>query len=230
MRLVIVDLDGTLLRGGSEIRFIAHLAATRRIGLGAFLRSSGFTLRYSPRFGRDVWKKNKAYLAGLPCGDVERWGRSFATESLLPLLRYSLLDRLALHRQSGDHVLLMTGTPEFLARPFAEAIGASMCIATRCREENGCFVAAPPLRHPFAAEKLALACEATEKLGVSLADCTAYADSRDDIKLLSAVGTAIAVAPDRALARHARVNGWEIVYDEQIRTFRRMSRWAGERS
>jgi HAD superfamily hydrolase (TIGR01490 family) len=229
-RLVIVDLDGTLLRGGSEIRFIAHLAVTRRIGLGALFRSCAFTLRYGPHFGRDIWKKNKAYLAGLPRKEIEQLGCSFAAQILLPLLRHSLLDRIARHRAAGDHVLLMTGTPKFLARPLADAIGADLCIATQCRETNGCYIASPPICHPFAGEKLDLAREAADRLGMGLGDCIAYADSRDDIKLLSAVGTAIAVAPDRVLARHARANGWEIISDPQIRPLRRMFAWAGERS
>ena len=228
--LVIIDLDGTLLRGGSEIRFIGHLAATRRIGPSALQRSVAFTLRYAPRFGRDVWKKNKAYLAGLSDSEVEDWGRSFALDSLLPLLRQSLLDRIARHRARADQVVLMTGTPEFLARPLAEAIGADLCIATQCRQENGRYIAAPPLLHPFAREKLTLASEAAKRLGLSLAESIAYADSRDDIQLLSRVGTAVAVAPDRELARHARVHGWEIISDPQIRPLRRMFAWAGERS
>jgi HAD superfamily hydrolase (TIGR01490 family) len=229
-RLVIVDLDGTLLRGGSEIRFIAHLAATRRIGISALLRSVAFAIRFAPRFGRDVWKKNKAYLAGLPRTQVEKWGRSFASECLAGLLRQSVLDRIARHRAGGDVIILMTGTPEFLARPLAEVIGAELCIATQCRDQDGGYVASPPLRHPFANEKLKLARETAARLGVSLAECTAYADSRDDIELLSEVGTPIAVAPDRELARHAREHGWEIISDPQIRPFRRKFVWAGERS
>ena len=229
-RLVIVDLDGTLLRGGSEIRFIAHLAATRRIGIPALLRSIAFAIRYAPRFGRDVWKKNKAYLARLPRTQVEQWGRSFASEGLSALLRPTLLDRIARHRAGGDEIVLMTGTPEFLARPLAEVIGADLCIATQCDEQAGGYLASPPLRHPFASEKLKLARETAARLGVSLADCIAYADSRDDIELLSEVGTPIAVAPDRELARHARAHGWEIIADPQIRPLRRRFVWAGERS
>ena len=45
-RLVFVDLDGTLLAGASEPRFIGHLLATRRIGPGACLRALSFALRH----------------------------------------------------------------------------------------------------------------------------------------------------------------------------------------
>src|SRR5688572_3601479 len=124
MRLVLVDLDGTLLKGGSEARFILHLLLSRRIGAAAVVRSLIFALRHANRFGRHVWKKNKAYLTGLPAAEVEALARAFASERLSPLLRGSLRERIAGHHAAGDHVILLTGSPDFLARPVAEAVGA----------------------------------------------------------------------------------------------------------
>lgn len=230
MRLVLVDLDGTLLAGGSEIRFIAHLTAARRIGLAALLSSLAFALRHGPRYGRHVWKKNKAYLAGLSTADVARWGEAFAVERLIPLLRGAMRERIARHRAAGDHVLLMTGTPDFLARPLAEAVGADGWIAASCAHCDGRYTVSPPLAHPFAGEKLRHAREAAERLGLSLADGVAYADTGDDIELLAAVGTAIAVAPDRRLARCARNSGWEIMAKESPRPLRRMLAGASQRA
>ena len=230
MRLVLVDLDGTLLEGGTEIRFIRHLAATRRIGGRALMRCSWFALRHWSRFGRHVWKKNKAYLAGLGCAEVEGWAASFAAVRLLPLLRTNLQQRVASHRAAGDRVLLLTGSPEFLARPIAEAIGADGWIATSCATQEGRYLATPPLRHPFAAEKLKLAREAAMELGIPLADCIAYADSGDDIPLLTSVGTAVAVCPDARLARRARTEGWEILVESRAKSARRMPARFGQRA
>jgi HAD superfamily hydrolase (TIGR01490 family) len=213
MRLVLVDLDGTLLKGGSEARFVAHLLARRRIGVLALLRSLAFALRHFGAYRRHVWKKNKAYLAGLPAGKIEPLARSFAAERLAPLLRDSLRERIAGHRAAGDYVMLLTGSPEFLARPIAEAVGAEGCIATSCAQAEGVYLATPPACHPFGGEKLSLARAQAQRLGLSLADCVAYADSGEDIALLTAVGTAVAVAPDRRLARRARAEGWEILAD-----------------
>ncbi len=220
MRLVLVDLDGTLLASGSEARFIGHLIASRRIGARALLNSLGFALRYAPRFGLHVWKKNKAYLAGLSQDEVERLARTFALDRLCPLIRTPMRERIASHRVAGDHVLLLTGSPEFLARPLAEAVGADGWIATVCTQAGGVFLDAPPHRHPFGGEKLILARQAAHRLGLSLADCLAYADSGDDIVLLAAVGGAVAVAPDRRLLRHARAAGWEIVARRRARPSR----------
>jgi HAD superfamily hydrolase (TIGR01490 family) len=230
MRLVLVDLDGTLLKGGSEARFILHLLASRRIGAAALARSLIFAIRHANRSGRHVWKKNKAYLAGLPAAEVDALARAFAFERLSPLLRGSLRERIAGHHAAGDHVILLTGSPDFLARPVAEAVGAHGWLATACAEKDGLYLAAPPLCHPFGREKLVLARAAAERLGLAMADCVAYADTGEDIELLSAVGAAVAVAPDGKLARRARAEGWEVLTDSRLRLRRRMLAALGQRA
>jgi phosphoserine phosphatase len=50
-----------------------------------------------------------------------------------------------------------------------------------------------------------------EARGADLAECTFYTDHVADLPLLEAVGTPVAVGPNRALARVARARGWTIV-------------------
>ena len=50
-----------------------------------------------------------------------------------------------------------------------------------------------------------------QREGLDLAECAAYSDSSNDIPMLETVGHAIAVNPDRELARVARERGWEII-------------------
>ena len=51
--------------------------------------------------------------------------------------------------------------------------------------------------------------------GLDLAQCYAYSDSASDLPMLTAVGHPVAVNPDAALERHARLNGWPIVVFSQ---------------
>ena len=59
--------------------------------------------------------------------------------------------------------------------------------------------------------------------GLDLRRCTAYSDSVNDVPMLSAVGTAVAVNPDRDLRDIARARGWQI---RDFRTGRRATRIA----
>ncbi|MCC6302911.1 MAG: HAD-IB family phosphatase [Gammaproteobacteria bacterium] len=214
MRLILVDLDGTLLDPpSSERRFIRHLAGQRVLGARQWLAAGGFFLRWTPRFGRAVGRKNKAYLSGLAASEVARAAQAFVAAELLPRLRPVMLERLRRHAAAGDALVLLTGAPGFIAAPVARHIGARWCAAEPVLRE-GRYTARPPRRHPLGAEKLALAGALARAARVDLRQCVAYADSGDDIPLLRAVGRAVAVAPDRRLAREAIRRGWEVLRPE----------------
>src|SRR5699024_1673038 len=114
------------------------------------------------------------------------------------------------HQRQGQPVALLTGTPDFIARPLAALLGVETVAATRCVTHGTRFCAAPPPLHPLGAGKLQQAARLCQDLGVALGETTAYADSIHDRPLLEHVGCPVAVAPDRLLLRLARERGWEI--------------------
>jgi phosphoserine phosphatase len=212
MALVLVDVDGTLFGGwSSEARFIAHLARTGLLGAPQLAHAGAFFARHAGTFGRHVTKKNKAYLAGLDIAAVEAAAREFVTGSVRPLLRADMLRRIDAHRSAGDPVALLTGTPDFIAGPLAELLGATAFRATRCARRGSVFSAGPPVAHPFGQAKLDYAMELCTEFGCRLEDAVAYADAEDDLALLGRVGRAVAVTPEPGLARVAEAEGWEIV-------------------
>ncbi len=212
MACVFVDVDGTLIRGPScEARFAAYLLRRGRLGAPQLAQAVLFALRQATRFGRHVFKKDKAYLAGLPVEAVASFADAFVRQELKPRLIPELLQRLKAHRGAGETIVLLTGAPDFLARPLAELVGAELWRATRCSRENGVYTAEPPTEHPFGAAKLSCAQEICRELGAELSECAAYADSAYDLPLLERVGRPVAAHPDRALKRLARRAGWEVL-------------------
>jgi HAD superfamily hydrolase (TIGR01490 family) len=211
-RLAIFDLDGTLIpRPGAERRFARRLLADGLLGPAQWAHALAFGLRGLPRYGRHVWKKNKAYLAGLEVAGVERCADRFVRDTILPLLREALVRRLRAHQAAGDDLLLLTGTADFLARPLCEALGIAHCIATECVTRDGRFTASAPRVHPFGAQKLELARAFCDARSDTLAEATAYCDSAEDAVLLEAVAHPVAVDPDPRLALLARSRAWAVV-------------------
>lgn len=231
MVLALFDLDGTLIDAPScECRFLIHLAARGRLGGAQLAAAAGFTLRRAPRHGHLVFKRNKAYLRGLAVDEVEAMAADFTARQLVPRLRPSIVDRLERHRQKGDAVALLSGAPSFIVGPMAEALGVETWRAARFAAADGRFLAAPPAAHPFGAAKLGHAEEICAALGTNLAACIAYADSGHDLALLQRAGRAVAVTPDRALARAARRHGWECLAGEEGRPGKALAmswRWSG---
>jgi HAD superfamily hydrolase (TIGR01490 family) len=214
MALVLVDVDGTLLQGpSSEPAFVWYLFRHGLLGSRQMMAATWFFIHETWRYGRHVGKKNKAYLSGLAIDNVRVWAETYVQQHLVHQLRPSLLRRLAEHGADGDRVVLLTGTPEFIAEPLARRIGVDNWLATRCPHRDGCYIAGSPVFHPFDDGKVTAAEEFCRSLGLLLRDCIAYGDSRYDLRLLMRVARAVVVKPDAILAARARSSGWEILED-----------------
>lgn len=212
MKLVLFDIDGTLVpEHGSEPRFANYLWRNGHLGLRQAGSYAGYTLRYLPRYGRHILQKNKAYLAGLRVDDVQAWAEAFVADSLRPALYPPAAHRLRAHVEAGDHVVLLSGTPDFIAAPLARALRAHGSYGAVCAQAGGVFLAAPPLRHPYGVTKVTAAREIAAATGLSLDDAIAYGDSINDAHLFRAVGDSVVVMPDRRLRAAARGEDWELL-------------------
>ncbi len=215
MSLVLFDVDGTLVPApGTEPRFAWYLARRGRLGWRQLLATGWFFLRYWPRFGRQVPLKNKAWLTGLARGEVAALARDFIAEELVKVLFAPAVARLREHVAAGDHVVLLTGTPQFLARPLADHLGAADAVGSLCEVVAGRFCSGPPVRHPYGQTKVEAARAQAAAAGLDLATAVAYADTGSDAPLMHAVGRAVAVMPDRGLLARARDAGWEILQSD----------------
>ncbi|MCU0607799.1 MAG: haloacid dehalogenase-like hydrolase [Candidatus Edwardsbacteria bacterium] len=212
MKLVLMDVDGTLVRGTScELLFLPYLARRRLFGPRQLAAFGWFAVRWFLRYGPDVLKADKAYLAGLPQDRVQRAARDFVGEVLPRRFDPAVLARLKDHLAAGDRVVLLTGTPDFIARPLAAALGAHDAIAAVCAARSGAFTAAPPTAHPFGKTKLVLAESYCQKSGLELQYAIAYGDQDDDRHLLERVGRAVAVRPSPGLRALAARRNWQTI-------------------
>ncbi len=212
MGLAFFDADGTLFPNpSSESRFIRQLLAEGRLGPPQYFQALWFMLRAWPCYGRHTGRKNKAYLSGLREAEMAALGRRFVAQRLRPLLRPALLERIEMHRRRGDRLVLLTGTPWFIAEPLGEHLGMDEVCATRPASDGERFLAAPPFIHPLGMEKLDLARRIGERLDIPPHRWSAYGDSRYDLPLLRHCAAPVAVTPDPVLMQAARAAGWEII-------------------
>ena len=213
-RLAIFDIDGTLVPGpSSEVRFVRYLWSQRLLGPRQLLAYVWFCLRYAPRYRRHLMQKNKAYLSGLHEDRIQALAADFVQKRLVPALYEPALKRLQVHKAAGDTVVLLSGTPQFLADALAQALGAEAGYGALCCMDNGVYCAAPPERHPYGATKVAGAQALADAAGLALSDAVAYGDSLHDAHLFRLVAEAVAVQPDRGLYAVAAGEGWEVLLD-----------------
>jgi phosphoserine phosphatase len=93
----------------------------------------------------------------------------------------------------------------------AKKLGATGALGTIVGVEDGVLtgeLVGDPLHGQ--AKKRAARALAKER-NISLKRSFAYSDSHNDLPLLTLVGNAVAVNPDKILRRHAQAAGWQIL-------------------
>ncbi len=211
MKLAIFDIDGVLVKSSTERAFWRYLLRSRRQGPRQLISYAVSFLRCLPVAGIHVGKVNKSYLAGLDYREIETLGARFLNQWLQANWIHAAVSRLKEHQGRGDTVVLLSGTLEPLARPLAERLNVRHVIATLLNQRDGVIQSKPPVLHPFASAKLAIAEKLVRELGMDWHEVSAYGDSYHDLPLLEAAGNPVAVRPDRRLKKIALDRGWEIL-------------------
>ena len=217
MRLVLFDLDNTLLSGDSDYEW------------GQFLVDHGVLDRESYE------AQNRAYYEQYVAGtldiheylgfalrplaahapeDLQRWHAEFMRLRILPMMTSAARALVARHLAAGELCAIITATNSFVTAPIARAFGVQHLIATEPEVRGGRFTGRVAGTPCFREGKLVRLEQWLAGLGHQLPDfeeSTFYSDSHNDLPLLERVTHPVAVDPDEALAALAVRRQWPIV-------------------
>jgi HAD superfamily hydrolase (TIGR01490 family) len=223
------DVDNTMMVGASIFHFARGLAARKFFTTSDMLgfvwqqlkfRVGGRELTYGHTTGRDT---ALSFVAGRPVADIVELGEEIYDELMADRIWAGTRDLAQRHLDVGQRVWLVTATPVELALIIARRLGLTGALGTVAESVDGRYTGrlVGEVLHGPAKAHAVRALAATE--GLDLRRCTAYSDSVNDVPMLSAVGTAVAVNPDAELRDIARTREWQI---RDFRTARRATRIA----
>jgi HAD superfamily hydrolase (TIGR01490 family) len=216
-RAAFFDVDGTLVEKPSlERRLVRVLRYEGRISAGNCFAWLKEAVRLAPNGLTYVLRGNKAYLRGIRASGF-RADRVVSGAPFFP----EAVERVAHHISNGVRIVLVTGTPQFLAEETANRLryelakenvaGEIQVCATRLEEKDGRWTG-KVLGQPMFSEAKAIAVWwFAEKWKLNLAECAAYGDSVHDQWMLAGVGKPVAANPDSGLRMAAQRQRWEIV-------------------
>lgn len=208
----VFDLDGTLVRGTSAERLLVPWLVRRGVVGWPQLASALGRLAHLPARGATfALRRNKRWLAGVRVERVLESLEQFLDEVLMPRICPVVASQLFQEKVRGARTWLLTGAPDFVGRAVANRLGMDGAVATGLEIRNGHFTGEISGRHVFAAAKRDALHELARELAVDLTRSSGYADHRSDVFFLECFGRAVAVRPDRQLARTARLRGWDVL-------------------
>ncbi|AWB81158.1 HAD-IB family hydrolase [Corynebacterium yudongzhengii] len=224
------DVDNTLIQGSSLVQLAMGLTRQKFFRLRdiapmvykqAKFRLIGAESSHDITAGR---QQALEFIRGRRVDELTELGREIVDKRMIAKLYSGTRDLAQMHIDAGQQVWLVTATPVQLAQILAERLGFTGALGTVPEQVDGVFTGrlvgdilhGPGKKHAVAA--------LSSLEGLDLSRCTAYSDSSNDIPMLSMVGTAVAINPDRALKKEALRRGW-IVRD--YRSVRRAVRTYG---
>jgi HAD superfamily hydrolase (TIGR01490 family) len=135
-------------------------------------------------------------------------------EVIRPRITPEALTLVRSHQQSGDAVMIVTATNEFVTRPIAQAFGVSELIAVDLeRDAKGWITGEIQGTPSFREGKVTRVAQwlAQQGLGWSDVEVTFYSDSMNDLPLLEKAHHPVATNPDARLRQLASERGWRIL-------------------
>jgi HAD superfamily hydrolase (TIGR01490 family) len=209
------DLDRTLLRRSSALAlagsFRDHGLISRRQLAKAACTQLLFALRgASHEMVRRTTEDGLLILRGVTPEEMCDLVAEAMEPALRPLVYAEPLRLVEQHRARGEAVYIVSGTLQEIVQAIADDLGFDGALGTVCEVRDGVYTG-HALRALHAENKAACLRQLAEERGYDLDECTAYSDSHTDLPFLEAVGTPVAVNPDRRLRAIAAERGWRVL-------------------
>ncbi len=216
-RLALFDLDNTLLTGDTDVLWCEFLIERGLVDVDAFAAAN-----------TDMERRYQVGLATAEdfCGfyvstlkdhrreDCEGWRDEFFRDWIRPRIPDSARALLYMHRVREEVLILTTATNRFLTELTALDLGIDNLLATEVEEIDEVFTGNTTgllnMREGKVG-RLKQWLDARDWPARLLHEATFYSDSINDLSLLEAVATAIAVDPDPKLAAQAKARGWQVL-------------------
>lgn len=211
MALAIFDLDNTLINGDSDHAWGEFLCEKKIVDVAEYAAANDLFYQHYLQGSLDINAFLKFALAPLKkysMRELNQWHAEFMQIKVQPMLQDKAMQTLAMHREQGDFILIITATNEFVTRPIGKLLGVDDLIATSPEiiggEYTGNFVGIPC----FQEGKISRLNQWLEDNPQSLSGSYFYSDSRNDLPLLEIVDHPIAVDADQYLSAIATERNW----------------------
>jgi HAD superfamily hydrolase (TIGR01490 family) len=214
------DLDRTLMAGSSAFQFgraayKSGLMSRRQLARDAW-ENLLFRLRGSTDAGTDALRDRiSQLLEGVRVRDLQRLGPDVLA-GVLPRLYPRMLEIAYEHQDAGRPVFICTAASQEMAELMALVLTFDGAVGSVSEVRDGYYTGRPAGPFTYREGKAQAIRELAEREGIDLAASWGYSDSESDLPMLRAVGHAVAVNPDGALARVAREEGWEVMRFDRL--------------
>ncbi len=214
MALAIFDLDNTLLAGDSDYLWGQYLVENDLVNVE-------FHAAENQRFYDEYLAGEMDITAFLTfqfkpfadntMADLQHWRADYLQQLIEPIILPVGEARIAMHREQGDTLLIITATNSFITAPIAERLGIPNLIATEAAIKDGEYTGGIAGVPSYQSGKVTRLIDWLADRDLDLEHSTFYSDSHNDLPLLELVSNPIVVDADDKLLDVAKQRGWQSI-------------------
>ena len=221
------DLDNTIVQGASIFHFARGLyrrgffdarTIAKALWFQTYFRLAG---KESAAHVADARETMLAFIEGHTVAEITQVSEEVYEEFVARRIWAGTRAIAQLHLDAGQQVWLVTAAPVEMAGIIAARLGLTGALGTIAEHVDGVYtgrLAGEMLHGPAKADAVR---DLAVEHGLDLHRSFAYSDSYNDLPMLTVVGHACAINPDRRLAAHAEEQDWQV---RDFRTGRRAAR------
>ncbi|MDO4911411.1 MAG: HAD-IB family hydrolase [Corynebacterium sp.] len=210
------DIDNTLVQGASVVVFAMGLYRHKFFTIREMIPVMWKQLRFratgnenveDAKYARD---QGLAFVKGRTVEEVYALCDDIVESKMVEKIWPGTKALAESHIKAGQQVWLVSATPVQLGQILAKRLGFTGALGTVGEVKDGKFTGrlVGDILHGPGKKHAVAALAAIE--GLDLSRCTAYSDSVNDVPMLSMVGRAVAINPDRKLRKYAERMGWQV--------------------
>ncbi len=210
------DVDNTLLRGSSIFLFGKAAFKRKFFSRQDFWNFAWHQMRFIARGEtatslQSIRDRALALVAGHKVESLTSLTDEVYEVYISPKLWPETVRLAQKHIREGREVWLVTAAPAEIAKVIAHRLGLTGGLGTLIARENGVLTGELEGEALHGKAKRKAVKRLAKDRNISLRRSYAYSDSHNDLPMLTAVGTPVAVNPDKTLLVHAKAAGWRIL-------------------
>jgi len=212
--LVILDLDGVIIKSQSQQIFLNYLFKKKLIGLFFYLKIYFWFVLYKLGLVNDpkkIMDYAYSFLKGKKTEDIEKIVEIFFNEKLQQFIFSEIIDIINKHKSQGRELVIISNSVDVIVSRVAKFLGIKNYISTQLENTDRIFTGKILGDIIYGKNKITVVKEFIKNNNLNLNNSYAYTDHISDLNLLLMVKNPNAVNPDRFLFTKAKKNNWPIL-------------------
>ena len=216
MRLILFDLDNTLLAGDTDVEWLNFLIDEGIVDPAERAANEELARHYRDGIAgtSEFVRFHLQHYVPHTMDKLLAWRDKFLPARILPRLSSAARELVARHLGGNDIVAIITATNRFLTEPVARELGIEHLIATEPEIRDNRFTGntlGTPCFREGKVERLDQWLAGHALQFRSFSETWFYSDSINDVALLGRSSHPVAVDPDPHLERYAREHRWQVL-------------------